>query len=408
MYKMDSTMDPTGVLPDEPDLPIAPTVMNLGPSHPATHGTVQIQLTLEGERIKDAEVSIGYLHRGFEKECEAHCWQQIFPYTDRLNYVSPMLNNVGWALAVEKLLGIKAPERALYLRVIVGEISRICDHLTFLAAQVMEMGAFTPYFYCMKGRDWLWDLLEEISGARLTYSYVRIGGVAWDMPEGLSDKIRAILPQVRQIISEVDGLMTRNRIFLDRMQGIAPITAEEAIGYGWTGPCLRASGVAYDVRKAAPYLVYDRVNFEIPVGTKGDNLDRYLVRLEEVHQSIRIIEQALAAIPLGPILVDNPLVVIPPKAATYNTIEHMINHFKIVMDGIKPPRGEVYSYTEAGNGELGFYIVSDGTGRPVKVRCRPPCFMNMAALGRLIKGCLVADIIPTFDTLNMIGGECDR
>jgi NADH-quinone oxidoreductase subunit D len=394
--------------PEEGELPIEPMVVNMGPSHPAMHGTIHLKLTLDGERVRDAEVNIGYLHRGFEKEAEAHCWQQIFPYTDRLNYVSPMLNNVGWALAVEKLLGIRAPERAQYLRVIVGELARICDHLTFLAAQVMEMGAFTPYFYLMKGRDWLWDLLEAVSGARLTHSYVRVGGMAWDLPAGFADQARELLPKIVDIVGEVDTLMTRNRIFLDRMEGIATIGGDEAISYGWTGPCLRGSGVDYDVRKAAPYLVYDRMDFEVPIGTKGDNLDRYLVRLEEIKQSRRIIEQAFDQLPAGPIVVDDVRIVIPSKAATYNTIESMIAHFKIVMDGIKTPKGEVYSYTEAGNGELGFYLVSDGTGRPVKARCRPPCFMGMAALSRLIKGGFIADIIPTFDTLNMIGGECDR
>jgi len=393
---------------EEGELPIEPMTVNMGPSHPAMHGTIHLRLSLEGERVRDAEVSIGFLHRGFEKESEAHCWQQIFPYTDRLNYVSPMLNNVGWALAVEKLLGIVAPERAQFIRVVVGEIARICDHLTFLAAQVMEMGAFTPYFYAMKGRDWLWDLLEEISGARLTHSYVRIGGLAWDMPDGFAGRALGLLPKIVDIVGEVDKIVTRNRIFLDRMEGIATISAGEALSHGWTGPCLRGSGVAYDVRKAAPYLVYDRMDFEVPIGKNGDNLDRYLVRLEEIRQSARIIEQALRQMPEGPVLVDDPHVVFPSKAATYNTIEHMINHFKLVVDGIKPPRGEVYSYTEAGNGELGFYIVSDGTGRPVKVRCRPPCFMQMSALAKLIKGGFVADIIPTFDTLNMIGGECDR
>ncbi len=394
--------------PADGELPIEPSVINMGPSHPAMHGNIHIKLSLEGEKVREAEVNIGYLHRGFEKECEAHCWQQIFPYTDRLNYVSPMLNNIGWALAVEKLLGITVPERAQYLRVIVGEISRICDHLTYLAAQVMEMGAFTPYFYCMKGRDWLYDLVEEISGARLTHAYVRIGGMAWDMPEGFPARVLALTPKMREIVDELDRLMTRNRIFMDRMEGIAVISGPEAISYGWTGPILRGSGVYYDVRKAAPYLVYDRMDFEVPIGTKGDNMDRYLVRLEEVRQSCRIIEQALEQIPPGPLMVGDTRVVLPKKAATYNTIEEMINHFKIVMDGIRPPPGEVYSYTEAGNGELGFYIVSDGTGRPVKVRCRPPCFMGMAALGRLIRGHLLADIIPTFDTINMIGGECDR
>ncbi len=394
--------------PVESDSLVEPSVINMGPSHPAMHGNIHLKLTLEGEKIRDCETNIGYLHRGFEKECEAHSWSQIFPYTDRLNYVSPMLNNVGWALTVEKALGITVPERAQYLRVIVGEIARLSDHLTYMAAQVMEMGAFTPYFYTMKGREYLYDLLENISGARLTHAYVRVGGMAWDMPEGFKQQTLEALPKILEIVTEVDKLMTRNRIFMDRMQDVAVISAEEAISYGWTGPCLRASGVDYDVRKAAPYLIYDRLDFDIPIGKNGDNMDRYLVRLEEMRQSVRIIEQAVAHIPEGPVMVDDARVVLPPKAAAYNTIESMINHFKIVVDGIKVPKGEVYSYTEAGNGELGFYIVSDGTGRPVKVRCRPPCFFGMAALSRLIKGHLIADIIPTFDTLNMIGGECDR
>lgn len=392
----------------EIDFPIDPQMVHMGPAHPAMHGTIHMKVQLEGETIKDAEVNIGYLHRGFEKECENHCWQQIFPYTDRLNYVSPMLNNVGYALAVEKLLGVTVPLRAQYLRVLVGEMARISDHLTYLAAQVMEMGAFTPYFYAIKGREWLYELLEELCGARLTHSYVRIGGLAWDLPEGFKEKLLTLLPKIEKIVDEVDGLITRNRIFMDRMQGIGVISAAEAVSYGWTGPILRACGVDYDVRKAAPYLVYNELDFEVPVGANGDNMDRYLVRLEEIRQSRRLLEQALEKMPEGPVCIDDPLVVMPTKAPTYNTIEKMINHFKLVIDGIKPPVGEVYSYTEAGNGELGFYLVSDGTGRPVKCRCRPPCFMGMAALHRLINGRMLADIIPTFDTLNMIGGECDR
>jgi NADH-quinone oxidoreductase subunit D len=384
------------------------TVVHMGPSHPAMHGNIHMKLTLEGEKIHEAIVNIGYLHRGFEKECENHTWQQIFPYTDRLNYVSPMLNNTGYALAVEKLLGIEVPERAQYIRVLVGEIARIADHLTYLAAQVMEMGAFTPYFYCMKGRELLYDILEEISGARLTHSYVRIGGVAWDLYDGFEAQTEAALTKIEEITLEIEAMMNRNRIFLDRMQGIAVISAEEAVAYGWTGPCLRGSGVDYDVRKAAPYLVYDRMDFEIPIGADGDNLDRYLVRIEEMRQSARIIRQAMEQIAPGPVEVEDRLVVMPRKAETYNTIEDTIAHFKLVIDGVRPPAGEVYGYTEAANGELGFYLVSDGTGQPVKMRCRPPCFFGMAALHKLIEGHMVADIIPTFDTINMIGGECDR
>jgi NADH-quinone oxidoreductase subunit D len=400
--------DPRHLHEREDEGPTEEMVLNMGPSHPATHGTVHIKLWLAGEQIERAQVNVGYLHRGFEKECEAHSWAEIFPYTDRLNYVSPMLNNVGYALAVEKLLGVTAPARAQWIRMIVGELARLSDHLTFLGAQVMELGAFTAYFYVIKGREWVWDLLELVSGARLTHSYVRIGGVSWDVPDEFPERTRQTVDKLEQVLDEFDRLMTRNRIFMDRMQDIAVISAEEAINYGWTGPCLRGSGVDYDVRKAHPYLFYDQVDFEIPIGENGDNMDRYLVRIEELKQSFRIIRQCLDQMEPGPVLLDNPRVVLPPKAQTYNSIEGMINHFKLVVDGIEVPPGEVYSYTEAGNGELGFYLVSDGSGRPVKCRCRPPCFMQMTAMERLIEGHNIADVIPTFDTLNMIGGECDR
>jgi NADH-quinone oxidoreductase subunit D len=390
------------------ELPTEEMVLNMGPAHPATHGTVHIRLVLDGEKINEADVRVGYLHRGFEKESEAHTWAEIFPYTDRLNYVSPMLNNIGYALAVEKLLGVTAPPRAQWLRMIVGEIARLSDHLTCMAAQVMEVGAFTPYFYVIKCREWLWDLQEAISGARLTHSYVRIGGVADDMPDMYISNTLQYLDRIDQVIDEFDKLITRNRIFMDRMMDVAVISREEAISYGWTGPCLRGSGVDYDVRKAHPYLFYDEVDFEVPIGINGDNMDRYLVRLEEMRQSINIIRQCFDKIPDGPVLLDDPRVVMPPKVEAYNTIEGMINHFKLVVDGIEVPAGETYSYTEGGNGELGFYLVSDGSGRPVKCRVRPPCFMQMTAMGKLITGTLIADIIPTFDTLNMIGGECDR
>ncbi|MBW2732938.1 MAG: NADH-quinone oxidoreductase subunit D [Deltaproteobacteria bacterium] len=393
---------------DGVDLPTDEMVLNMGPAHPATHGTVHIKLTLDGEKIRQADVNVGYLHRGFEKEAEAHTWAEIFPYTDRLNYVSPMLNNIGYALAVEKLLGISAPKRAQWLCMIVGELARLADHLTCMAAQVMEVGAFTPYFYVIKCREWIWDLLEAISGARLTHSYVRVGGVAADMPENFDKQTIDIIDRITKVIDEFDALMTRNRIFMDRMMHIAVISGEDAINYGWTGPCLRGSGVDYDIRKVHPYLAYDEVDFEVPIGINGDNMDRYLVRLEEMRQSIHIIHQCFAKMPEGPVAVDNPRVMLPPKREAYNSIEGMINHFKLVVDGIEVPAGESYSYTEAGNGELGFYLVSDGSGRPVKCRVRPPCFMQMTAMGDILRDHLLADIIPTFDTLNMIGGECDR
>jgi NADH-quinone oxidoreductase subunit D len=395
---------------DDGDLPTEVMPLMMGPSHPAMHGTVRMALEVEGEKIKSADVQVGYLHRCFEKEAEYATWTQIFPYTDRLNYVSPMLNNVGYAIAVEKLLDIdgKIPERAQYIRVIVGEISRITDHLTCLGAGAMELGAFTVFFYLIKGREWLWELLEEVSGARLTHSYVRIGGVVADLPEGWSARLLEVLGKVRVALGDVDKLLTRNKIFRDRMDGVGVIAKADAAGWGLTGPVGRSTGLAYDVRKDHPYLVYDRFDFDVPVGSQGDNFDRYAVRLEEIFQSMRILEQAVAKIPTGPTIIDDPRVALPQKRETYNTIEAMIAHFKLIMDGLHVPAGEVYSFTEGGNGELGFYIVSNGEGRPWKCRVRPPCFANVSILPKVLPGLFIADVVPTFGMINMIGGECDR
>jgi NADH-quinone oxidoreductase subunit D len=395
---------------EEPELPSESMPLNMGPSHPAMHGTVRMVMEVEGEKITSADVQVGYLHRCFEKESENATYTQIFPYTDRLNYVSPMLNNVGYAMAVERLLGIhdKIPERAEYIRVIVGEIARISDHLTCLGAGAMELGAFTPFLYNLKLREWFWELLEEISGARLTHSYVRIGGVSADMPDGWADKLLDVIRRGRDVLLEVDKLLTRNRIFRDRMDGIGIITKQECSQYGITGPMARSAGLAYDIRKDHPYSVYDRFDFDVPIGAVGDNFDRFAVRVEEMHQSMRIIEQALAQVKPGPVLIADPRIVLPPKTETYNSIEAMIAHFKLIMDGIRVPAGEVYSFSEGGNGELGFYIVSDGTGRPWKCRVRPPSFANTAILPKLLVGLFLADVVPTFGMVNMIGGECDR
>ena len=396
--------------PEDMDLPTDPIPLNMGPSHPAMHGTVRMVLDVEGEKISNVDIQIGYLHRCFEKESEHATYTQIFPYTDRLNYVSPMLNNVGYAMAVEKLLGIsdKIPERAQFVRVIVGEMSRMTDHMTCLGAGAMELGAFTVFLYLLKAREWFYEMLEEISGARLTHSYMRIGGLSADLPEGLTAKLLDAIQRTRGVIEECGKLLNRNRIFRDRMDGIGIITKDEAIAWGVTGPVGRSTGLDYDVRKDHPYLVYDRFDFDVPVGSVGDNFDRYMCRIEELAQSMRIIEQAVAMMPAGPVMVDDPRLRLPTKTETYNSIEAMIAHFKVIMDGIHVPPGEVYSFTEAGNGELGFYIVSDGTGRPWKCRVRPPCFANVAILPKVLPGLFIADIVPTFGMINMIGGECDR
>ena len=402
--------EPTDDALDAPDLPTEPMPLNMGPSHPAMHGTVRMVLDVEGEKITSADVQVGYLHRCFEKESESATWTQVFPYTDRLNYVSPMLNNVGYAIAVAKLLGIdkQIPERAQYIRVLVGEMSRITDHLTCLGAGAMELGAFTVFLYMLKAREWFYELLEEVSGARLTHSYMRIGGVCDDLTEDFVPRLTDILKRTRVVLEDVSKLLDRNRIFRDRMDGIAIISREDAIAWGLTGPVGRSAGLAYDVRKDHPYLVYDRFDFDVPIGSVGDNFDRYACRVEEIKQSMSILEQAMAQLPGGPVVVNDPRITLPPKSETYNSIEAMIAHFKIIMDGIHVPPGEIYSFTEGGNGELGFYLVSDGTGRPWKCRVRPPCFPAVQIMMKLLPGLFLADVVPTFGMMNMIGGECDR
>jgi len=432
--------------------------LNMGPQHPAMHGIIQLVVELDGERVLGTDVEIGYLHRAFEKQCEQGPYNNAMPYSDRLNYVSPLINNFAYCLAVERLLGIDAPERCQYIRVIMSEISRITDHLTCVGASAMELGAFTVFLYMIKAREMLWELVESVTGARLTISYGRVGGVKADLPEGFAERTRGVMQEVRKVLLECDGLLTRNRIFVDRLQGTGVLSKEDAIAYAITGPFGRGSGVNYDVRKAQPYFVYDRMRFDVPVGSRGDNYDRYLVRMEEMEQSMRIIEQAVATIPGGNVQVDfegreipaaemvdeakmgrtgcfksvvtvpDPTLegstrpfhsrvnapekraVLPPKEDTYGNIEGLMHHFKLVMmgHGIRPPTGEVYSAAEGANGELGFYVVSDGGDRPYRVRVRPPCFAIMAALPKLLVGDYLADIIPTFGSVNMIGGELDR
>jgi len=382
--------------------------IQMGPSHPASHGTIKFNLRLDGETIVDIDVEIGYLHRGFEKMCEQGTWNHCMPYADRLNYASPILNNVGFALALEKLAGITAPERAQYIRVIGGEISRLTDHLTCLGMAVQEVGATSAGFYLIEAREFLYDLVEDLTGARLTVTYCRLGGVMKDLPADVGDRIATAFKNLRGVLSDCDKLLSRSRIFMDRTRGVGAIGTQDAISWGLTGPLLRATGMSYDVRKAEPYLVYDRFDFEVPTGTQGDNYDRFLVRFAEMFQSMRIIEQALAQIPDGPIMANDPRYVLPPKHEVYGSIEGLMDHFMLVIEGSKIPAGEVYVATEGGNGELGFYLVSDGSGRPYRVRVRPPCFYAMSALGDMLRGAMVADIITTFGQINMIGGECDR
>lgn len=389
-------------------LPSKRMVVNLGPSHPAMHGVTRAVVELNGETIESMKLDIGFLHRGYEKSCENVTWAQVFPYTDRLNYVSSIMNNVGYAAAVEKLCKLEIPERAKYLRVITSEIHRICDHLTLVGAMGMELGAMTVFLYAIEARDVIWDRLAELCGARLTSNYARIGGVARDVPEGWIERMTETLDRCRELVDEIDGLLTRNRIFVDRTRGTGKVSREDAIDLGFSGPCLRASGEPYDVRKASPYLVYDRLDFDVPVGSNGDNFDRYLMRVEEMRQSDKIIRQCFAQMGPGDIIVQDFRYALPPKPLVYGTIEGVMAHFKLVMEGVKVPAGEAYSYTEAANGELGFYVVSDGTGRPWKLGLRAPGWPMLAALPFMTKGALLSDLVPTFDSINMIGGEVEQ
>ncbi len=390
------------------DLPLETMELQMGPSHPATHGTIKFNLKLEGEKILDCDVDVGYLHRGFAKSCEQVTWTQVVPYTDRLNYASPLINNVAYALTVEKLLGVEAPPRCQFIRLIMSELSRIFDHLTCCGMAASELGAITAGFYMLEARELLMRIIEEVTGARLTVTYTRIGGVKHDLPYGFAERVADAFQKTRRLLADCDRLLSRNRIFIDRVSGVGVISQQTAIDYGLTGPILRSTGVNYDVRKAHPYLAYDRLQFEVPLGTRGDNYDRFVCRILEIEQSMRLVEQALKMMPSGPISLEDPQVVLPAKDNVYNSIEGLMNHFKIIMEGIHVPPGEVYHAVEGANGELGFYIVSDGGGRPYLIRVRPPCFIAMSAFAEMIKGSMVADIIPTFGMINMIGGECDR
>jgi NADH-quinone oxidoreductase subunit D len=394
--------------PDSKNLPAEVMELQMGPSHPATHGTIKLNLKLEGEKVLDCDVEVGYLHRGFAKSCENVTWTQVIPYTDRLNYASPLINNVGYALAVEKLIGVETPPRCQYIRVIASELSRIYDHLTCCGMCCSELGAITVGFYMMEAREMIARITEALTGARLTVTYVRVGGVRHDLPLDFAESVERTFGIIRKLLDDCDGLLSRNRIFIDRMSNVGVISRETAISYSQTGPILRATGVNYDVRKTNPYLVYDQLDFTVPLGTKGDNYDRFVCRIQEIDQSMKIVEQALKNLPVGPVWIEDPRFVLPEKEKVYNSIEGLMHHFKIIMEGVKVPPGETYFAVEGGNGELGFYLVSDGAGRPYRVRCRPPCFLAMGAFHEMIKGYMIADIVPTFGMVNMIGGECDR
>ncbi len=385
-----------------------PTIVNIGPSHPAMHGTLRLVARLDGEKIINADVEIGYLHRCFEKMAETHQWNQVIPYTDRLNYLSSFLNNVGYACAVEKLLGIEVPKRVQYIRVILGELSRIMDHMVCIGTNLLDIGAMTNFWYSFEPREEIYDLLEMTAGVRMMVSYVRVGGLAADLPKDFAPRCREVLKRLPKYINDLHKLNTYSAIFRQRAIGVTELSATEAIDWGITGPMLRACGVAYDIRQNHPYSSYDDFDFEVPVGNRGDLYDRYLVRMEEMRQSLRIVEQALENLPEGPYQTDDRRITLPPKLGVYTNIEDLMNHFKLVMHGIQPPPGEVYGYSEGANGELGFYVISDGSMRPWRVHARGPCFPIFSAFPRMIEGGLIADAVAALGSLNIIAGELDK
>src|SRR5881296_302093 len=375
---------------------------------PATPGVLRIVLELEGERIVKATPDLGYLHRGVEKLCEGLAYLQIIPHTDRLDYVCSMTNNYAYVRAVEKLLNITVPPRAEYVRTIVAEMQRIIGHLFWLGTQALDIGAMTVFFWTFREREVLLDLFEKLCGARLTLNYYRIGGVDSDFTPDLVARLKTFLDSFPDHIREYDELLQSNRIWLGRTKNVAVISAEDAINFGLTGPVLRGSGVAYDVRKFEPYGAYNKVEWEVPVGKNGDTYDRYWVRMEEMRQSCRIIRQCLSQMPDGPIVADVPTVIPPPKQKVMRDMESLIHHFIIFTQGFKPPKGETYCASEAPKGELGFFIVSDGGPKPYRLKIRAPSFVHLGAFDHMARGYLIADIVTIFGTYDIVMGECDR
>jgi NADH-quinone oxidoreductase subunit D len=392
------------------DLPGEHMILNMGPSHPATHGVLRIVLELDGEIIRKATPDIGYLHRGDEKIAENMTYTQFIPYTDRLDYLAPLANNVAYALAVEKLLGIdqSLPPRCQYIRVICCELARISAHLLGLGAFAMDVGAMTVFLHTFTEREKIHNLAEAVSGARFTTTYTRIGGLSRDLPEGWTEQARKFLHEVSVTLGEVDQLLTRNRIFVDRTRDVGVITREEAIDYGLTGPNLRGSGVEYDLRKSQPYLCYRDLAFDVPVGSVGDCYDRYLVRMEEMRQSVRILHQCLDRLPDGPISVADGKVMLPPKQKVLTSMEELIHQFMLVTEGVNAPPGEIYFGAENPKGELGFYIHSKGGGTPYRLKIRSPSFVAISILDHLLRNHMISDVTAVLGSLDFVMGECDR
>ncbi len=383
-------------------------LINMGPQHPSTHGVLRIILKLDGERIAGSEPEVGYLHRGFEKLAENMLYQQFIPYTDRLDYLASMNNNQSYVVAVERLLGIKAPPRAQAIRVIMSELGRIASHLVWLATHALDIGAMTVFLYCFREREAIIDLFEAAAGNRLNYNYARIGGVAFDLPKGFKENLQKFLDIFPEKLDEYHRLLTKNRIWLSRTKGIGILTKEQAINWGTSGPVLRGSGVEWDIRKAFPYDGYENYDFDVPTNQTGDVYGRYLVRMEEMRQSRRIIQQAIEHLPDGPVILQDSPYVSPSKEKIMTENFSLMKHMVLTIKGMRTPVATLYSATENPKGELGFYIVSDGSGKPYKLKIRAPSFINISAMPAMLKGNYVADVIAVIGSLDFVFGECDR
>ena len=383
-------------------------IVNMGPQHPSTHGVLRIILELDGEVVVNATPDIGFLHRGLEKLAESKTYHQCIPLTDRLDYVAGMSNNLAYVLAVEKLLGLEAPPRAQAIRVLLSELQRIASHLLWLGTHAHDIGAMTPFFYTFRDRDEILFMFEMVCGSRLTPSFFRVGGLAQDLPEGFEAKCREFIRAFPARVDEYETLLTQNKIWMRRTQGVGAISAEEAINWGLSGPILRASNVSWDLRKVMPYCGYDSYEFILPTGKNGDVYDRYLVRLMEMRQINEIVRQVLDKMPGGPVTVDDPRVVFPPKPKVQESIEALIHHFHIASEGFPVPRGEVYASIESPKGELGFYLISDGTNKPWRFRVRPPSFINLSALRTMVQGRLIADVVAIIGSIDIVLAEVDR
>ena len=392
----------------EPDLEGEHMLINIGPQHPATHGVLRLVLELDGETVVRCIPHIGYLHCGFEKIGEYRTYNQIIPWTDREDYLNSPGNNVAFALTAERLFGVEITERCKVLRVMLMELSRIISHLVWLGTTCIDIGAFTPFLWSFQERERVYRLLENWIGARLTTTFTRVGGMGADIPEGWLDGLRDFVETFPRTLDEVDAMVTRNGIWVGRTVGLGAMTADEALNYGLSGAMLRASGVAYDVRRDFPYLDYETYDFDVPVGTAGDVYDRFLVRMEEMRQSVRILEQTIARLPDGPVNVDDARLILPPKSKATSDMESMIHHFKQVMEGPRPPIGEAYVAVESPKGEKGYYMVSDGTSKPVRWRIRPPSFVNLSAIPKMVEGHLLSDVIAINASIDIVMGEIDR